>query len=250
MTPEYEQLMAYVDGELDAEAGARFERAMAADPALARDVAAQRALRARLVASFSQQLAEPVPERLVQTARAAPAGKAPVATLSPWRERSRSQPPAVRVWALPTALAASVLLAGVLAVALWRAPGAGGVTLQNGQLVARGAVAEALSTALVNSQPADAAVRIGLSFRDHAGRLCRTFMVHAQGSAGLACRAGADWLIERVALAPAQAGAGNGLRMAGSAWPASIMGEVEQRMDGEALDAPGEQRARARGWEQ
>jgi anti-sigma factor RsiW len=241
--------MAYVDGELDAEARARFERAMAADPALAQSVAAQHALRARLVASFSRQLAEPVPERLVQTARTAPAGKAPVVTLRVERDRGRSQPRGVRVWALPTALAASVLLAGVLAVALWRVPGAG-VALQNGQLVARGNVAEALSTALVNSQPADAAVQIGLSFRDHAGHLCRTFRVHAQASAGIACRAGADWLIENVAVAPPESGVGENLRMAGSAWPASILREVEQRIDGEALDAAGEQRARARGWGQ
>jgi anti-sigma factor ChrR (cupin superfamily) len=248
MTPDNEQLMAYVDGELDAEARARFERALAADPALARRVAAQRALRARLVAGLNPQLTEPVPERLLQTARTAPAGEAPVATLSSWRERGRSAPRTVRVWALPVALAASLLLAGVLAVALWRAPGAAGVALQDGQLVARGPVAGALSTALVNSQAADATVQIGLSFRDHTGRLCRTFMVHAQGSAGIACRAGADWLIERVAVAPAEPGVGDGLRMAASGWPASIMSEVEQRIDGEALDAAGEERARARGW--
>lgn len=248
MTPEYEQLMAYVDGELDAEARARFELAMAADPALARSVAGQRALRARLAASFGPQLREPMPERLVQTARAAPAGEAPVAWLGAWRERGRPQRQAVRIWALPMALAASVLLAGVLAVALWRTPGAGGFALQNGQLLARGGVAEALSTTLVNSQAADAAVRIGFSFRDHAGRLCRTFMVHTQGSAGIACRAGADWQIETVAAAPPEPGVGNGLRMAGNAWPASILREVEQRIDGEALDAAGEERARARGW--
>jgi anti-sigma factor RsiW len=249
MTPENEQLMAYVDGELDAGARARFELAMAADPALARSVAAQRALRARLVASLDQQLAEPVPERLLQTARTAPAGTAPVATLSPRRSRGgRSPLQAPRVWALPAALAASLLLAGVLAVDLWRAPGAGGFALQNGRLLARGTVAAALSATLVHVQPADAAVRIGFSFRDHGGRMCRTFMVQAQDSAGLACRAGADWVIETVAAAPAQPGAAGSLRMAGSEWPATILNEVAQRIDGEALDAAGEERARARDW--
>src|SRR5258708_4594010 len=249
MTPENEQLMAYVDGDLDAAAGAQFERAMAADPALARSVATQRALRARLAAGLSRQLAEPVPERLVHTARTAPAGPASVATLSARRPRAQSQPSRARVWALPATLAASLLLAALLGVALWREPGAGGLALQNGQLLARGPVSAALSGLLVSSQPADAAVRIGLSFRDHAGRLCRTFMVHAQASAGVACRTGADWVIESVAAAPAEPEAGSQLRMAGSGWPASLMHEVEQRIDGEALDAAGEQRARARHWQ-
>jgi hypothetical protein len=248
MTPEYEQLLAYVDGELDAAGRAQFERAIAADPVLAHSVAAQRALRARLVASYDPQLAEPVPERLLQTARMAPAGAAPVAAISAWRHRGRSPLRAPRLWAPPAALAASLVLAGVLAVDLWRAPGTGGFALQNGQLVARGIVAHTLSTALVNAQPTDAAVRIGLSFRDHAGRICRTFWVHAQGSAGVACRAGADWLVETVAAAPAAPGVEGNLRVAGSDWPASILSEVEQRIDGEAFDALGEERARARDW--
>jgi len=250
MTPEYEQMMAYVDGELDAGARAQFERAMATDPVLARSVAAQRALRARLLASLDRQLTEPVPERLLQTARTAPAGAAPLATLSAWRARGRSQAQAPRFWALPAALAASLLLTGVLAVALWRTPDVGGLALQNGQLLARGSVAQALSTALVNSQPTDAAVRIGLSFRDHGGRMCRTFLVQAQGSAGLACRTGSDWVIENVAPAPPGPGAAGNLRTAGSEWPAAIVREVGQRIEGEALDAPGEERARAQGWAQ
>jgi len=248
MTPEDEQLMAYVDGELDPMARSQFERALAADPALVRRVAAQRELRSRLASSLDPQLAEPVPERLLQIARTAPAGKAPVVALSAWRARARAEPRAARPRGWPAALAASWLLAGVLGVALWRAPGAGGLSLRNGQLVVRGPVASALSGSLVSAQPANPAVRIGLSFRDHAGRLCRTFMVQAQSSAGIACRAGPDWLVEGVAAAPAEAGGADRLRMAGSAWPASIMREVEQRIDGEALDAAGEQRARAQDW--
>src|SRR5260221_6701878 len=133
MTPEYEQMMAYVDGELDAGARAQFERAMATDPVLARSVAAQRALRARLLVSLDRRLAEPVPERLLQTARTAPAGAAPVANLSPLRDRGRSQPQAPRFWALPAALAASLLLTRVPAVALLRTPRRGGLALPDRQ---------------------------------------------------------------------------------------------------------------------
>src|SRR5258706_1711751 len=148
MTPEYEQMMAYVDGELDAGARAQFERAMATDPVLARSVAAQRALRARLLVSLDRRLAEPVPERLLQTARTAPAGAAPVATLSLWRDRGRSQPQAPRFWALPAALGARLLLNGGPSGALWGTPRWGGLALQNGQLLARCSVAQALSPAL------------------------------------------------------------------------------------------------------
>jgi hypothetical protein len=248
MTPEFEQLMAYVDGELDAPERARFEQAMATDPTLARSVAAQRALRARLLQSLDQQLSEPVPGQLLRAARSAPAASSPVVSLSAWRTRAEARPQAARLRALSVALAASVVLAGVLGVALWRSPGAGGLALQGGQLIASGTIARTLSTVLVRAQPANAAVSIGLSFRDHAGHWCRTFMVRAQQSAALACRAGADWVIESVAAAPAGPDAGSELRMAGSAWPAALMQQVGQRMEGEALDAAGEERARARDW--
>ena len=192
---------------------------------------------------------EPVPGKLLpRPPRTAPAERLPWRHSGAWRERGRSRRRR-RNWAPPAALAASLLLSGVLAVDLWRAPLPGGFALQNGQLLARGAVASALSTALVTAQPADAAVQIGLSFRDHGGRMCRTFRVQAQGSAGLACRAGAEWVVETVAAAPAEPGAAAGnLRMAGSDWPAAILGEVAQRIDGEALDAAAEERARAQGW--
>src|SRR5882757_608017 len=107
--------------------------------------ASRRELRSRLASSLDPQLAEPVPERLLQVARTAPAGKAPVVALSAWRARSRAPPLAARPWGWPAALAASWLLAGVLGFALWRAPGAGGLSLRNGQLLVRGPIAAALS---------------------------------------------------------------------------------------------------------
>src|SRR5882724_6659466 len=64
-------LMAYADGELDVKTRAQVEDAMAADPAIARRVAAHQALRKTLRAGFDKVLEEPVPERLIAAARAA-----------------------------------------------------------------------------------------------------------------------------------------------------------------------------------
>ena len=67
-----ETLMAYVDGELDAEARAAVDAAIATDPVVAQRVARQRALRTALRSAFDGVLAEPVPQSLVDAARSAP----------------------------------------------------------------------------------------------------------------------------------------------------------------------------------
>src|SRR3546814_9619504 len=72
---------------------------------------------------------------------------------------------------------------------------AAGVVDANGALVASGTLAEALDTQLASNQPADAAVRIGLSFRDGTGRYCRSF--EGDGLAGIGCREGSRWTLER-----------------------------------------------------
>src|SRR3546814_16456553 len=71
---------------------------------------------------------------------------------------------------------------------------AAGVVDANGALVASGTLAEALDTQLASNQPADAAVRIGLSFRDGTGRYCRSF--EGDGLAGIGCREGSSWTLE------------------------------------------------------
>lgn len=67
-------LMAYVDGELDAAGVAGFERAMAADPALARQVRVLRDANTALRAAYNSALREPVPERLLAPLGAQPRG--------------------------------------------------------------------------------------------------------------------------------------------------------------------------------
>ena len=68
-----ETVMAYADGELDAASRAAVEAAMATDPQLAQRVARHRALRERLRAALRPVLDEPLPERLLEGVRGAPA---------------------------------------------------------------------------------------------------------------------------------------------------------------------------------
>src|SRR5205823_341693 len=68
-----ETVMAYADGELDAASRAALEAAMATDPQLAQRVARHRALRERLRAALRPVLDEPLPERLLEGVRGAPA---------------------------------------------------------------------------------------------------------------------------------------------------------------------------------
>lgn len=66
-----ERLVAYVDGELDAEAARAVEAAMAADPKLAKTVAALRSEVTLIRAAYQEPLRAEVPERLVAAIDAA-----------------------------------------------------------------------------------------------------------------------------------------------------------------------------------
>ena len=91
-----ELLFAYIDNELDAAARAEVEAVIAADPALAKRVDEQRALRTLLSGTFDPILSEPVPERLL-AATQAPAPKARVVALAAARDqvsiRGMARPP-------------------------------------------------------------------------------------------------------------------------------------------------------------
>ena len=64
MTFTDEQIMAYVDGEIDLISARRIEKAMEDDSVLARRIAAQSGLRERIAGHFAPVVDEPVPEQL------------------------------------------------------------------------------------------------------------------------------------------------------------------------------------------
>jgi len=247
-----ERWMAYVDGELDATQRAAFEAELAGNAQLAQRVREQLALRRRLAEAYACDLDEPVPERLLAAADARPAGG--VVDLAGAREQrnvARRTARALRDWHWPEwgAIAASLLI-GVLAGRMVdgdaAAPLAGA---PGGALVARGALAGALSTQLASRVAADAPVRVGISFVARSGPYCRSFvMTHPSQLAGLACREGDQWAIQLVTPAGRDEAIG-GYRAAGSALPPALLHAIDERIAGAPLDAAAEADAARRGWQ-
>jgi hypothetical protein len=220
VTIEPETLMAYADGELDPLTAKRVERAITDDPALGAEVDRHRALTMQLRGAFASVDAQPVPSSVEAMLRQS-------AKVTPMPQRTP-----VRRW-IP-AIAAS-LVAGVLLGQLM--PHGGDLAVRDGVTMADGGLARALGTQLASTQPGDAAVQIGLSFRNRDAALCRTF---EQGrTAGIACSADGNWRIERLyggADAP-----GGDYRQAGA--PAAMMTDAQAMMAGEPLDAVAERAA-------
>ena len=244
MTFSNETLSAYADGELDAATAAAVEAAMANDLQIAQRIAEYRALQARLQQAFAPVLAEPVPERLLASARGAPARQRPsnVSALQP-RPRAR--------WSWPQwgAMAASLVIGVLFGPLLLRSPtGNTPIDTRGGQMLAHGTLERALSEQLASTQPAAAPVQIGVSFRARSGAYCRTFVMHDESQlAGLACRGRSAWRVETLTRSDSGP-AGAGLRPAGSALPPAVARTLDELIAGEPLDAAGEAAARASGW--
>lgn len=243
-----ERWMAWLDGELDEAAAADVARVVAADPVLAERTRRARALRARLQATFAPIEEEAPPSRLLETLGMTndatphvPAAGNVVALRPP------SLADRVRQYRWPewTALAASVVLGVLFGAYFLGGSSQAPVRMQGGELMAGTELARALDRQLAADAQPDAALAIGLSFRDGEGRYCRTFTADgAQPLGGLACRDADQWRV--VALGQAERQHGE-YRQAASALPPSVLAEVEARQR-EMLDATGERAARDAGW--
>jgi len=231
MTFEPEIIMAYVDGELDLVTARRIEKAMESDTALAGRVAAERALKARLSARFDAVLGEGIPE-----------GLATILTnvdTSLTARQARRQGRLVFGAAQLGAIAASLALG--LFVGKSYLPGTqGNIGERGGAMVAQAELKSTLDTQLASNQPSNVATRIGITFRDKAGAICRTF--DGQALSGIACRAGGDWRI----LQAVSGGSDKGdYRQATSG---QIAEAASSMMAGGALDAAAERHELQRGW--
>lgn len=231
MTIDRETLMAYADGELDELTRRRVEQALAADPALAAQVDADRALRARISGHYAGTTDQPVPDRL----------KALLDTSVTDIAEARARRAPIRQWFMNAAAIAATLVIGVFAGRMANDPGP--VHMSDGVVVAQGALADALDTQLASAQPADAATRIGISFRSADGVYCRTFQTGRID--GLACRSGGNWMLHNMVSAARKAA--TEYRQAGSMDPAVLVA-AQAMMAGDPLDTAGEAVARDRNW--
>jgi hypothetical protein len=242
MTVTDEELMAYVDGELDV---ARFEslrREIAASADLTRRVAEQQALRDRLRNAFDHTLNEPVPARLTDLASR---GRV-IDFASAFRHR-----PSRIAWLSGLALAAAIVLGVAVGPTLWQLAGKQPYVVASGaDMIAGGALEDALSRRLASEQSASDPIRLGVSFLAKTGEYCRTFTSQRGDAAlaGLACRQGAAWRVDALQSVTVAAGDSEGYRQAATVLPPLVLQAAEAAMVGDALDAAREARARDHHW--
>ncbi|MEO5325685.1 anti-sigma factor [Mesorhizobium sp. CC13] len=209
-----ETLMAFADGELDAETSARVEAAMETDDELVMRVASFIESRAQAAAALKPLIDEAVPEaltraveKMIEEKRAsetAPARKDNVVAFGPAARPVRSS------WILPLAasLAAAVFgLGGYLA----------GQANAPQPSLAFAAIADPEMLRVLDAAPsgsqstvAAGAVKLVSSFRDGSGALCREFEL-AEAAGGttvtVACRAQQSWSVRLAVAAAASGGA-------------------------------------------
>lgn len=229
-----ETLMAFADGELFGAEREAVEQALASDPKMRATLEEHRRLRNHLTGHYGPVAQEEVPERLLAMLGAEKLEG--VVSLSAVRQKKQ---PIQRLWQRYGAIAAS-LAVGIMAGQLIPSRGDSPIEARSGTLVAQRGLAAALETQLASTQEAGSAIRIGLTFEDRQGRVCRTF--DAPALSGLACRSGGDW---QVLLAAAGERQDSQFRQAGS--PA-VTEAAQAMMGSPPLDAEGERKAMGAGW--
>jgi hypothetical protein len=226
-----EKFFAWLDGELGPAEAAQMEAKVAADPELKRLAAQHRALGSQLRSAFDPVADAPVPEKLQAALR-------PSAQVIDFgaAKRARSMP-AVAQWTAMAATLAIGIFIGTRVPQETTAP----VQAEAGKLYAAASLNRALDTDLASAPSGD--VRIGITYRDSAGEICRTFA--APAGSGLACRNGSRWQMKGLFAAPE--GQGSDYRMAAGMDP-SLAALVDSTMAGEPFDGAAEKAAKAKGW--
>lgn len=255
-----EILKAYADGALGDATRQAVETALRQDPLLAARVRQLQAQRSNAFAGFGQGGADGAAQRqpqaprsakvvhlhAVRSARVAPV---PAPAPAPAHAPAAQADDTPQVWSWP----AWAKLGGMLSIAVLAGAGLGyavqpvPLALADGDgaaLMARGALALALTQQLSETAAPDAPVRIAQSFLSREGAYCRSFRVANGG--GLACRAdGGAW---RIDLFAGMEGAPGEYRSPGKGMPQAVQAAVNRRGD-EALDPIAERAARDRGWQ-
>jgi hypothetical protein len=232
-----EQFFAWLDGELGADEAARVHERVAADPHLSRLASEHRAMQAQLGQAFDSILDAPVPDRLNASVR--PSGAEIIEFAAEKRSGVLARWPTTVQW---SAMAATLALGVVAGTVVSQRRDSGPVQFDHGGLYAAGALGRALDTQLASAPSGD--LRIGLTFRDKAGTICRSFS-QPQGS-GLACRAKDErWQLRGLFGAPD--GQAAEYRMAAGMDP-SLAALIDTTIAGEPLDGAQERAVKEARW--
>jgi hypothetical protein len=232
-----EKFFAWLDGELDVADAEAMRAEVAADPELAARAEQHRAMQVRLTRAFSQVAAAPLPERLSSAVSRTGREVVDLASRREAREGSRRFKP-VPQWAMIAATLVLGLFVGNMIPGRSNAP----IEMQGEAIYAAGDLAAALDTQLASAEAAGD-VRVGMTYRNSDGGICRTFS-GAQAT-GLACRSQDRWTVQ--GLFPAAEGQQGAYRMAAGMNPA-LAELIDSSIAGEPLDAAQEAAARQRGW--
>jgi hypothetical protein len=228
-----DQFYAWLDGELDSEAATAVGARVASDPVLIKLAERHRGLNQSLRAAFEPIASSPVPEQLLAAARS----RAKMVDFGKAREKRSAR------FGLPQwAAIAATLVVGVVTGTMIQGGASSPVEASNGRLIASAALDKALDVQLASARQSGP-VRVGLTFRDGSGAICRSFTDTA--SSGLACQGHGQWQIRGLFAAPE--GQQADYRMAAGADPA-LAALVDSTISGDAFDAKQEGAAKERGW--
>lgn len=226
-----EKFFAWLDGELyGADAKAMADK-VAADPGLTALAEQHRKFAGDLKRVFEPVGEAPIPDRF-QALLEKPSNVIDLGAAR--RARSLSTVPQ---WAAIAATLAVGILVGTMVAPQGSAP----VAIKDGKVYAASAVDHALNVQLASAPAGD--VRIGLTFRDQGGEICRSFSTDA--ASGLACRDVRGWRLRGLFAAPE--GQGSAYRMAAGMDP-NLAALVDSSLSGEPFDATAEKAAKDKGW--
>lgn len=248
MHPTKETLSALIDGELDAKEHAQVAALVEHDADLKAFVVEQEQLRIALHSAFAHVIAAPIPERILATA-----ADTPISFRVRLRQLLGTRPGSARDssmgrFAVPALTMALGLVIGVGVERSSFTTNDFSLSSPNGGIVARAELAQTLDQRLASDEQ-NGATRVGVTFRDKARALCRSFEVSRDAATtdGFACHRDGDWQIGALVTRPAS-DANPTYALAGSSMPDAIRDAISAHMEGAPFDAAAERRARDRGW--
>lgn len=232
-----ETFFAWLDGELDPTEAARVESAVAGDARLRTMAEQHRGMQSRLKGAFGTLLDAPLPEPILAAVNNPP--QADVIDIADARKRRQAMRwPSVTQWG---SMAATLVVGILVGTAFFHRPVSDPVEVRGGKIYAAAALGRALDTELASAPAGD--VRMGLTFRDHGGEICRSFTSAA--SSGLACRDDRGWQLRGLFAVPP--GQSTNYRMAAGMDPA-LAALVDSTIVGQPFDAAQERAAKDRHW--
>jgi hypothetical protein len=223
MSSKNDNFYAWLDGMLGAEEAAEVEARVAADAELSALAARHRQLKQSLRAAFNPIVEEPIPDRILPRSDRL---SVPIELIAAQHQRARLFAQPVQWLAIAASLAIGLFFGG------WLRPDTSPVQQESGRLYAAASLERSLDRELA-SAPGGGEMRIGVTFRDQDGAICRSFN---------------DQHVAAVeALFNTEGPSAADYRMAAGMDPrlADVVGSI---MVGEPLNATQERAARDRGW--